>query len=48
MAFKFSTLPPAMSRLTSSSMISQLAKGVMSTSNEAITDGFVAVVFGLE
>ena len=48
MVFRFSTLPPVMSRWTLLSTISQLAKGVISTSSEAITDGFVGVVFGRE
>ena len=48
MSFMFSMLPPVMSRWTLLSVISQLANGVISTSKEAITEGFVSVVFGLE
>ena len=48
MKFKSSTLPPVISRLTSRSVISQFANGVISTSSETMTDGFVGVVFGRE
>jgi hypothetical protein len=37
-----------MSSWTLLSVISQLANGVISTSSEAITEGFVGVMFGLE
>jgi hypothetical protein len=43
-----STLPPLILSLTFLRVISQFAKGVISTSSDAITDGFGGVVFGLE
>lgn len=48
MAFRSSTLPPMILRSTFLRATSQLAKGVMSTSTDAITVGLLGVVFGLE